>query len=115
MGGDGSNAPRLGFSMIEQAELDVRGVAEITELHALYLKLGRQRNRERAEAGEPEMQIDWTGFVKTDFSHLTDEQRQETEKEIADLRADPTFRAELKGRLEESEPELARLMEDDGP
>lgn len=108
MGGEGeSTGPRQGLSIISRAELDVRGVAEMTEIQALFRKLGQQRNEEAADSGG--RPIDYVSFLKPDFSHLTDEQREQTEKEIADLRADPTFRAELKSKLE---PELARLMDD---
>ncbi len=107
------NDGRLGLSGLLQIELDAQGIAEVAELHALLRKHGEQRKREAAEAGRPVPPFEIGTVLKPDLSQLSEQEREDVENEIAKIRADPAFRAQLKKRLAKSDPDLACLMDVD--
>jgi hypothetical protein len=109
LGGDGGRRPVVGHA--EKMTLDADGVAELQETTALRL----ERLAERREEGDesPEAQLHWEAAITPDFSAFSDEQREAIESQIEQIRADSEWRARLKRKLEQQEPDLARLMEVD--
>ena len=101
--------PVVGF--MEETVLDVEGVAQMEELQALFLKRIEQLRAEGIDT--PETRLHWLGIVQPDFSGMSDEKSESIETQIEEMRADPAFRAR-KRRLEEGDPELDQLMDEDG-
>jgi hypothetical protein len=106
----GDREPVVGFT--EKTVLDIEGVAAMEELQALFLKRIEQLRAEGIDT--PETRLHWQGIVQPDFSGMSDEKRKSIETRIEEMRSDPAFRARLKRRLEEDDPDLACLMDEDG-
>jgi hypothetical protein len=98
--------------MVEGAPLSRRQIAELLEYRDLFNKHQEQL---REEGRETDQGLEWRVKVDPDFSGMSAEQRAAAEGEIAELRSDPKVRASLRRRLEKAKPELARLLDDEGP
>lgn len=86
---------------MEGAPLSPRAIAEALEYRDLFNK-----HQEQLEGRETDRGLAWRVQVTSDFSDMSDERRAAVEGEIAELRTDPEVRADLRRRLEKSQPEL---------
>lgn len=96
---------------VEGAPLTPRAIAEALEYRELFNK---HQEQQREEARETDTGLEWRIQITPDYSCMSDERREAVETEIASLRADPEVRAGLRRRLQKTQPELARLMDDEG-
>src|SRR5829696_6913060 len=94
---------------VQGAPLSPRQIAEVLEYRDLFNK---QQEQLKEEGRKTDQGLEWRIQVNSDFSDMSAEHRAEVEGEIAELRSDPEVRASLRRRLEESKPELLRLMDE---
>ncbi|HET8956158.1 MAG TPA: hypothetical protein VFN18_10925 [Solirubrobacterales bacterium] len=106
-GSDGGRRPVAGH--FQKVTLDAEGAARLEEVTELRLRLFAQLREEGSKA--PEAKLYWEGEVNLDLSEMSDQERAEVEARIAQIRADPEWRARLKQKLEKQDPDLARLMD----